>query len=52
MTVIRILAALSLLSLLAACGVDGAPKPPPPKAAPKTGIAISGEARMGVVKEL
>jgi len=44
----QILALLTLLSLLAACGVDGAPTPPGPAAAP-TGISITGEVKLGVV---
>ena len=43
----RFLAALSLPVLLAACGVDGAPKPPA-----DPGVSISGEARIGVVGKL
>jgi|LLEQ01.1.fsa_nt_gi hypothetical protein len=33
------------LLLLAACGVDGAPKAPD---APATGVSVSGDMRMGV----
>lgn len=45
------LAALALLSLLAACGADGAPTRPvaTEKTGPNPNIALSGEARMGVV---
>lgn len=39
----RALAVLALLTL-AACGADGAPTKP----APKPGVAISGEAEIGV----
>lgn len=42
----RCLALLILPLALAACGVDGAPKPPAP------GVTISGEARVGVVGTL
>lgn len=34
--------------LLAGCGVDGEPTPPPPKAKTETGIRVSGEARAGI----
>jgi hypothetical protein len=37
--------ALSASIALAGCGADGAPEQP----APKTGIAVSGEAQIGVV---
>lgn len=33
---------------LASCGADGEPIRPDPKPAPKTGISISGTARVGV----
>ena len=46
----RPLALMTILSLLAACGVDG--EPVPPKDQPKTGITISGTARVGITKEL
>ncbi len=39
------LAALGL-ALLAGCGADGAPERP----APKSGVTVSGEARIGVVR--
>lgn len=39
--------ALLVLGALAACGVDGEPQPPQPKAAP--GVTVSGDAQMGVV---
>ncbi|HQU68486.1 MAG TPA: argininosuccinate lyase [Albidovulum sp.] len=48
----RILAALGLLSFLAACGVDGAPVPPEPKPKPPSAVAISGDARIGIVAKL
>jgi hypothetical protein len=43
-------AALALLLpvFLAACGADGAPVPPE-SSAPQSGVAISGDARIGVV---
>lgn len=44
----RLLAAFGLLALLAACGADGEPTPPPAK----SGISISGDARFGVVAKL
>lgn len=44
----RLLATLSALALLAACGIDGPPQPP--SAAP--GVTISGEAAIGVKGEL
>ena len=44
----RALAALTLVATLAACGADGAPSQPTDT--PKPGIAITGSARMGVVK--
>jgi predicted small lipoprotein YifL len=47
---IRLAAALSL-TLLAACGADGPPEPPA-QATAKPGIALSGEARIAVVKTL
>ncbi|MEP3334160.1 hypothetical protein [Sedimentitalea sp.] len=34
--------------LLAGCGVDGEPTPPPPKQTNETGIRVSGQARAGV----
>ena len=44
---IRRLAALALLaSTLAGCGADGPPQRP--SEAPASGIAVTGEARMGV----
>jgi predicted small lipoprotein YifL len=48
---IRLAAAALSLTLLAACGADGPPQPPA-QASAKPGIAISGEARIGVVKTL
>lgn len=45
------LAALLTLALLAGCGAEGEPNAPTrAKAAPASGITISGEARVGVVK--
>ncbi len=43
----RLIATLALTATLAACGADGAPTRPTDT--PKPGIAITGEARMGVV---
>jgi hypothetical protein len=40
---------IAALALLAACGVDGEPEPPEPRA--PTGVTISGEARFGIVRE-
>ena len=42
------LAALAVLTLLAACGADGAPVPPS-QAATAPGLKISGQAKIGVV---
>lgn len=39
------IAVATMLATLVACGVDGKPTPP----AAKTGLVISGDARMGVV---
>ena len=36
----RVIAALGLLAVLAACGADGEPVPPPPKADPE--VEVSG----------
>ena len=44
---IRCLAALAVLATLAGCGADGPPQRP--SDAPARGIAVTGEARMGVV---
>ena len=44
---IRHLAALVFLATLAGCGADGPPQRPAD--APSSGIAVTGEARMGVV---
>ncbi|MEH7828169.1 hypothetical protein [Gemmobacter denitrificans] len=41
----RLIPALTLFALLAACGADG----PPQKPAAKSGLTISGDARVGVV---
>ncbi|MGR3453291.1 argininosuccinate lyase [Pseudooceanicola sp.] len=47
----KIVLALTALALLSACGADGEPVPPTrAKAAPSSGVSISGEARVGVVK--
>jgi hypothetical protein len=43
--------ALVLLPFLAACGADGAPKPPE-KPAAKPALTITGTARVGVSAEL
>lgn len=46
---IRIPALLAALLLLAACGADGEPLPPPPKSdPPASGIRMSGTARVGI----
>jgi predicted small lipoprotein YifL len=44
---IRCLATLAVLATLAGCGADGPPQRP--SDAPANGIAVTGEARMGVV---
>ena len=44
---IRCLATLAVLATLAGCGADGPPQRPAD--APSSGIAVTGEARMGVV---
>jgi predicted small lipoprotein YifL len=44
---IRCLAAIAVLAALAGCGADGPPLRP--SDAPASGIAVTGEARMGVV---
>lgn len=43
-------AALAVICLLglAACGADGPPTAPAPKEAPKSGVSVSGYARVGV----
>lgn len=43
-------AALALIcaGLLAACGADGEPTPPAPKEPAKSGVSVSGYARVGV----
>ena len=43
----KYLAMIAALAALAACGVDGPPKPPS-----KSGITISGEARVGATAKL
>lgn len=44
----RILAATTLLAILAACGADGPPTPPPAKEPSRGGISISGDGRFGL----
>ena len=44
---IRAVLALAVLATLAGCGADGPPERP--SDAPANGIAVTGEARMGVV---
>lgn len=47
----RITLTLSLLAtLLAACGVDGPPKPP--REVQQSGVSVGGEARLGVSTRL
>ena len=53
---IRLVAALALSALLAGCGADGPPVPPPAKPDPtvtsrdgSSTLSISGDARVGVV---
>lgn len=41
-------AVLLLLSLLAACGADGAPTPPA-SASAQPGVTVGGDARIGIV---
>ena len=41
---------LAALMALGACGVDGEPSTPEPKASSKPGISISGRAEFGVRK--
>lgn len=43
----RLIPALLVTALLAACGVDGSPTHPEPR--PSTGVSISGTAEIGVV---
>jgi predicted small lipoprotein YifL len=45
----RLLSTLGLLAALAACGADGEPTAPD---AAKTGVSISGTARIGVAGKL
>lgn len=47
---IRRIWALGALTLLAACGVDGAPQAPEPSA--RSGVSVSGHAVVGVQAEL
>ncbi|WCR11439.1 hypothetical protein JHW45_03295 [Paracoccus stylophorae] len=45
--------ALIAVLTLAGCGVDGPPeRPAAPATPPKSGVAISGHATMGVITEL
>lgn len=44
----RTLWILAALGLLTACGVDGAPSPPPADDRPEPGISASGTASAGV----
>lgn len=53
----RLVAPLLLAALVAGCGADGRPTPPPPKPAPHvlydkngTKVTVSGEASVGVAK--
>jgi predicted small lipoprotein YifL len=43
----RTLLALAALGLLAACGADGEPTPPPPKSSAAS-VTLSGTAEIGV----
>jgi hypothetical protein len=45
----RVLAALSLTLLIAACGVDGPPTAPDPAPERSTGVTVSGSAQAGVI---
>lgn len=45
------LAVIAILTLTA-CGVDGPPERPAPKAEQSSGVTISGDARFGVMTEL
>ena len=45
----RIVTGLLLLAALAACGADGQPIRPAPSSDAETGVAVGGDARMGVV---
>ncbi len=46
----RTIATVSLLAMLASCGADG--EPTPPSSVAKTGVTISGTARIGVAGKL
>ena len=48
----QLIAAFGLLAFLAACGVDGGPVPPQPKAKPQSAVTLSGSARVGVQAKL
>lgn len=45
---IRRVLTLALLSLTAACGIDGPPHAPGPAAAPPPGVSVTGEAAIGM----
>lgn len=45
---IRTAILLGLMLGLGACGADGEPQPPAPKATSASGIRVSGSARVGV----
>ncbi|WP_193140607.1 MULTISPECIES: argininosuccinate lyase [unclassified Meridianimarinicoccus] len=47
---IRLAAAFGLAFLLTGCGLEGPPVAPPPKEKPATGVKVTGDARVGVVK--
>jgi hypothetical protein len=47
---IRLVLALGLAALTAACGADGAPVAPD-AAAPQTGIVVTGDAQIGVTNQ-
>ena len=42
----RIVAAFAMIAFLAACGADGAPKPP--AAAPESGLTVNGQVKIGI----
>ncbi len=43
---LRVILAMAIMGLLAACGADGAPNAPAP------GVSLQGEARMGVTGKI
>ena len=47
----RVFAVLAFSLLLAACGVEGPPEPPPPREDPvaRTSITLGGAASVGVI---